>query len=234
MQVKSSSTAPMRISDITDAKKSGSKVVVKIRFEILPVDFRHANSPFQAYIFLAHYFGSIDDALFEFRKCYARGCPNNLCTHVSQAVNIANRYLQRDYRSLEAAGIDIRQDLFTLDAMVVKFEQLKETDELALTIPELVGLAQAGKKMTVEIALHSLPAVEHFANQKRAQTFLSGEITALAGEKTYRCHRCFACFSTDQSGEERSRAVNVANARLKLMFQEFQRVGISHQKRFFN
>ncbi len=233
MEPTSQGKAPMRITDIVDAKKSGASVAVQIRFEILPVDFRHGNSPFQAYIFLAHYHGNIDTVPFEFRKCYARGCPNNLCTHVSQAVNIANRYLQRDYSVLASAGIDIQPNLFRLDDMVVKFERLKESDEPSMTIPEVIGLAQAGKRIAVIIRLAFLPAVEHFANQENAQTFLSGELTARTENKTYHCHRCFACFPTDSSGNERSQAIQVANARLELMFQEFDRVGIAHDKQYF-
>jgi len=234
MDTPSSATSPMRITDIVNAKTSGADVVVQTRFEILPVDFQHGSSPFQAFIFLARYHGTIDGAAFEFRKCYARGCPNNLCTHVSQAVKIANRYLQRDYRALNSAGITLDQSLFTLDDMVVKFERLKDANQPALTIPELIGLAQAGKRMSVDLVLTFLPAVEHFANQKNAQTFLSGEITARAGDTTYRCERCFSCYPTEQAGDARSRAIKVANARLELMFQEFDRVGIVHQQEFFS
>lgn len=233
METTSPSTSPMRITDIANAKKAGADVVVRTRFEILPVDFHHGSSPFQAYIFLAHYHGAIDAAPFSFRKCYARGCPNNLCTHVSQAVTIANRYLQRDYRVLNAAGIEIENDLFSLDDMVVKFDRLKEADQPSMTIPELVGLAQAGKKMSVDLVLDYMPAVEHFANQKNAQTFLSGEITARVGQKIYRCQRCFSCFATDHSVEEKPRAIQVANARLAVMFSEFKRVGINHQPQYF-
>jgi hypothetical protein len=53
--------------------------------------------------------------IYAFRKCYARGCPNNLCPHVSQAVMIANRYLQRDYRRMEDAGLKVEKNLFTLE-----------------------------------------------------------------------------------------------------------------------
>jgi hypothetical protein len=233
METTSPATSPMRITDIVNAKTAGADVVVQTRFEILPVDFQHGSSPFQAYIFLAHYHGAVDDEPFAFRKCYARGCPNNLCTHVSQAVTIANRYLQRDYRELHSAGIKTDQALFTLDDMVVKFERLKATDQSAMTIPELVGLAQTGKKMTVDLVLEYLPAVEHFANQKNAQTFLSGEITARVTRQVYRCQRCFSCFATDHSVEEKPRAIKVANARLALMFKEFERVGIDCQPQFF-
>jgi hypothetical protein len=225
--------ALMRITDIVDAKSGGATVVLKTRFEILPVVFQHSKNPFQAYIFLVHYHGTIDGAPFEFRKCYARGCPNNLCTHVSQAVLIANRYLQQDYRTLRSAGVTLAQELFKLDDMMVKFENLDATNQTILTIPELVGLAQAGRKMSVDLVLSYLPAVEHFANQENAQTYLSGELTATADEKTYRCHRCFACYPTDQNGEARSRAIRVANARLALMFGEFERAGIDHRKQYF-
>lgn len=235
MEAQSSVTAPMRISDIVNAKQSGAAVSVGTRFEILPVDFRHDRNPFQAYIFLVHYHGTIDNTAFEFRKCYARGCPNNLCTHVSQAVVIANRYLQRDYLTLKAAGITTTDQLFTLDDMVVRFERLKASGPSVLTIPELVGMAQAGQKLSVTLELAFLPAVEHFAHQKKAQTFLSGDITARVEAKNYRCHRCFACFPTEAAfGEARRRAVSVANARLEVMFREFDRVGIRYQRQFFN
>ena len=206
---------------------------MKTHFEILPVDFHHGKEPFQAFIFLAQYHGSIDGVPFEFRKCYARGCPNNLCTHVSQAVTIANRYLQRDYRRLKLAGIEMDEVLFTLDAMIVKFDRLKTSEQTALTIPELVAMARAGSKIAVELVLDYLPAVEHFAHQENAQTFLSGEFTAKAAEKNYKCHRCFACFPTGKTGEEKARAIKVANTRLRLIFQEFQQAGIDHRQAFF-
>jgi hypothetical protein len=233
METASIIAGPRRITDIIEAKAAGAALHVEVGFEILPADFHHGSSPFRAYIFLARYHGTIDGAPFEFRKCYARGCPNNLCTHVSQAVNIANRYLQRDYRTLKTAGIEMDEILFTLDAMVVKFDQLEASDQPALTIDELVGLARAGNKIAVDLVLDYMPAVEHFANQQNAQTFLSGEFTARVADKTYKAQRCFACFPTDRSAEEKPMAIKVANARLELIFQAFERVGIRHQPDFF-
>jgi hypothetical protein len=206
---------------------------VSTRFEILPVDFHHGIRPFQAYIFLARYQGEIDGVSFEFRKCYARGCPNNLCTHVSMAVDIANRYLQRDYQALKSAGIDIPEVLFSLDDMVLTFDRMKETDPQTLTIPELVARARPEKKFTVDITLEEMPAVEHFAGRKQAQTFLGGEIIARTAETDYRCHRCFACYPTEKASEERQRAVKVANARLESVYREFKQAGIIHQPQFF-
>jgi hypothetical protein len=226
-------SAPRRITDIIQAKAAGAALHLEVGFEVRPVDFHHGNHPFKAYIFLARYHGSIRKAPFEFRKCYARGCPSNLCTHVSQAVLIANRYLQRDYQRLRSAGIVLDEVLFTLDAMVVKFDQLEDAGQTAVTIPELVDMARAGNQIAVDLVLDYLPAVEHFANQQKAQTFLSGEFTARTAGTAHKAHRCFACYPTDRSAEEKPLAIKVANARLALIFQEFERVGITHRRNFF-
>ncbi len=233
METESIIGGPRRITDIVEAKAAGAALQVGIDFEVRPVDFHHGRHPFKAYIFLARYHGAIDGAPFEFRKCYARGCPNNLCTHVSQAVLIANRYLQRDYLRLRSAGIELDDVLFTLDAMIVKFDQLEASDQTPVTIPELVDMARAGNKIAVDLVLDYLPAVEHFANQQMAQTFLSGEFTARAADTTYIAHRCFACFPTDRSTEEKPLAIKVANARLALIFQTFEHAGIPHRPDFF-
>lgn len=224
---------PRRISDLVEAKQSGADVRLITSFEILPVDFHHQRSPFQAYIFLTKYAGTIDGNTFAFRKCYARGCPNNLCTHVSIAVQIANRYLQRDYHSLEAAGIPVTETLFSLDDMVVKFERLKSDASKVLTLHDLVGIART-EKISLGISLETLLAVEHFAQQDNAQTFLSGEFTArTAAGETYTCHRCLACYATTGTEREKPVAVKVANARLNVIYCEFEQSGIVFTPQYF-
>lgn len=226
--------SPRRISDLVDAKKAGAEVTLKTTFEILPVDFHHKSSPFQAYIFLAKYAGTIDGNAFAFRKCYARGCPNNLCTHVSIAVLIANRYLQRDYHNLVSAGIPVEETLFSLDDMVVKFDRLKREEPKALTLHDLAGMARSGEKIKLAIALEILPAVEHFAQHQNAQTFLSGEFTAkTAAGESYSSQRCFACYATDDMEREKPIAVKVANARLKVIYREFDQSGIDFTTQYF-
>lgn len=232
METRVQSYKPRRITDLVDAAAAGATVSVDIDFDILPVDFHHGDHPFQAYIFLAHYTGAIDGQGFTFRKCYARGCPNNLCTHVSQAIIIANRYLERDRHTLKAAGIPTGDNRFTLDDMIVKFERREDRDEPVLTIPELVQLAEGGDT-AVTVKLEFLPAVEHFASRENAQTFLSGEFTAESPKGTYHCHRCFACFPTQGSETAAMQAAVVANARLEIIYQAFERAGITFQKQFF-
>ena len=226
--------SPRRISDLVEAKKTGTEVKLKTSFEILPVDFHHKRSPFQAYIFLAKYAGTIDGKVFAFRKCYARGCPNNLCTHVSIAVRIANRYLQRDYHSLSSVGIPVEETLFSLDDMVVKFDRLKSEEAKALTLHDLVGMARSGEKIKLAISLEILPAVEHFAQHQNAQTFLSGEFAAeTATGETYACQRCFACYASNDIAHEKPIAVKIANARLKLIYREFDQSGIDYTPELF-
>jgi len=233
MQPSTMTREPRRITDLIDARAVGADVRLDIAFEILPADFHHRSAAFKAYIFLAKFSGAIEDRPFDFRKCYARGCPNNLCTHVSQAVTIANRYLQRDYDALTSAGIAVAGTLFTLDDMIVKFETLKQEGPVQLTIPDLTGMARSGKPISVAIVLEMIPAVEHFSHAENAQTFLSGEFDADVADETYHCHRCFACFATDCEAEEKQTAIRVANARLAQVYREFDTSGIAYQPKYF-
>lgn len=132
------------------------------------------------------------------------------------------------------AGVPIEESLFTLDGMVVRFEALKASEVNSLTIPELVEMAKDGKQITVAVKLDFVPAVEHFAHQKKAQTFLSGELTAQAGNQIYACHRCFACFPSDRAETDKMAAVQVANSRLSIIYADFDRAHIVCNKLFFN
>ena len=51
---------PNRVTDLIALKKKGLAVTCATSFEILPVDFVHRANPFQAYIFLCRYDGTID------------------------------------------------------------------------------------------------------------------------------------------------------------------------------
>ena len=66
---------------------------------------------------------------------------------------IANRYLRRDYQRFNCAGIELDETLFTLDVMVVKFDQAEASDRAAVTIPELVDLARTGNEIAAELVL---------------------------------------------------------------------------------
>ena len=229
---------PTRITDLIGLIKDGKNITCSTLFEIVPVDFAHGNIEYQAFIFLCKYSGFIDKKEYIFRKCYARGCPNNLCPHVSQAVMIANRYLKRDYKKLLDAGIKVEDNLFSLEEMLVKYdgidvEKNEETDSI-LTIHDYINIAKEGNDVNVKITLETIPAVEHFANQKNEQTFFMGDFIINTLGKISNFQRCFACFQTNNETQERPVAITTANERLKILFNEFDDAKIQYKTSFFN
>ena len=224
---------PKRITDLVASKSKGMDVICKADFEVIPVDFLHSNTPYQAYVFLSRYAGLIDGQPFSFRKCYARGCPQNLCPHVSQAVMIANRYLERDYVRLQNAGIEIEEAYFKLDEMMVKFNGHKDHYGPAHTIDEYIQMAKKGIKVSVKVNLEYLPAVENFANHKNKQTFLNCTFQVSCKSEVFPVQRCLSCYPTLQEKEEKHAAVHVANKRLILIYQAFDDSGVKYDKMFF-
>jgi hypothetical protein len=233
MEAVTNQKTPNRITDLVALKEQGFAVVCIPSFEILPVDFVHRDNKFQAYIFLCRFKGSIDGHEYMFRKCYARGCPHNLCPHVSQAVMIANRYLQRDYKKLSDAGVQIEKRLFTLEDMVVKFDEMKEEHGSLLAIQDYINIAGEGNEVAVAIALEFVSGVEHFANYENQQVFLMAHfsITTLGGAHPY--ERCLACYAAEKEAQEKPLKIDIANERLKILYNEFDRVSIKYEKRFF-
>ena len=234
MQTNTFSWPPRRITQLVELKQGGAAVVCRPSFEILPVNFEHRKHPFKAHIFLCRYTGAVDNRDYSFRKCYARGCPHNLCPQVSQAVMIANRYLQRDLRVLKENGIEVESRLFSLDDMVVKFEDLHSKEDPILTIYDYIHLAEEGNDVEMEVALEQIPAVEHFASHKNAQTFLTAKFAVKTLGEQHHCERFFACFPTNKADGEMQQAVEVANARLTRLYGQFDQASIKYEKRFFS
>jgi hypothetical protein len=224
---------PGRITDLVGLKKKGLTVTCCTSFEILPVDFEHHENPFQAFIFLCRYSGTIDGEAYEFRKCYARGCPHNLCPHVSQAVVVANRYLQKDYHKLEKAGIDIERRLFTLEDMTVKFDGCQKEYDATLVIHDYINIAKEGNDVSVEVVLEYVPGVEHLVGYDNEMIFMMVEFKIACLGKTHRYERCLACFQAEREKEEKQHRINIANERLKILYDEFDQASIQYEKNFF-
>jgi hypothetical protein len=146
---------------------------------------------------------------------------------------IANRYLQRDYRLLKQAGIQVEERLFTLEDMVVKFEGYREEHGPTLALEDYINMAREGNEVTMEIRLEYVPAVEHFANYKNAQTFLMVEFEIDCLGKSHQLDRCLSCYPSDREEEEQAHMAKVANARLEEMYKAFDQASIHYQKRFF-
>jgi hypothetical protein len=224
---------PGRIADIVGLKENGSAVTCQTSFGILPVDFAHRDNPFQAFIFLCKYKGTIDGIDYEFRKCYARGCPHNLCPHVSQAIMIANRYLQKDYHKLEKAGITMERRLFTLEDMTVKFDGYQKEYDPTLVIHDYINIAREGNEVSVVVDLEYVPGVEHVVGYDNEMIFMMVGFTIDCLGKTNHHERCVACFQMEREKEEKAYRINIANERLKTLYDEFDQASIAYEKRFF-
>jgi hypothetical protein len=233
MQSNTIHTPPNRITDLVGLKQQGAEVICQPSFEILPVDFAHRDNQFQAFIFLCRFSGSTDGYEYMFRKCYARGCPHNLCPHVSQAVMIANRYLQRDYKKLQDVGVQVEKKLFTLEDMVIKFDSIKEEQSPLLTIHDYINIAKEGNEVAVGMELEFVTGVEHFANYQNQQVFLMVDFAVTTLDKTHHYERCLACYEADKEQQEKPQKIDIANERLKILYNEFDQVSIKYEKRFF-
>jgi hypothetical protein len=224
---------PRRITDLVDLKRQGAEVTCEPVFEIIPVDFTQQNSTYQAYVFLCRYTGQINGEPYVFRKCYARGGPDNLGPRMLQAVMIANHYLARDYERMKASGIKVPNKEFSLEEMTVKLDGAKEESGPPVTIDGFIPIAKADNAVQVDINLEFLSGVEHFANYKNEQTFLNADFKVQALGKNINCQRCLACYATDREKEDKPQAVRIANQRLTLLYQEFDNVSIGYEKVFF-
>ena len=224
---------PNRITDLVNFKEQGAEITCNPSFEIVAVDFTQRDNQFKAFTFLCRFAGRVDESDYLFRKCYARGCPHNLCPQVSQAIMIANRYLQRDYRKLQDAGVPVETRLFTLDDMVVKFDGAAGAHDPLRTIYDFIDIARQGEDIAIAMDFESVTGVEHFANYDNQQVFLMANFNiSLAGD-THKYERCLACYPVDREKEERPQKLAVANERLKLLYAEFDRAAIRYEKRYF-
>ena len=226
-------TPPISVTDLTLLKEKGSEVTVDNTFEINEVDLAHEVHPFKAFLFFSRFSGSVDGDKYEFRKCYSRGCTHNLCPHVSQAVMIANRYLQRDYRALENAGIEVEKKLFTLENMLAQFEERRDEFVSTLILEDYINIAKGGEDISIDASVEYVPAVENFANYKEKRMFFTGNFTVSHLGETHICQRCFACYAMDKENEESQTAKELANRRVASVYDEFDKAGIKYNKVFF-
>jgi hypothetical protein len=221
------------VTDLAALKQKGATITVKNTFEINEVDLAHEKNPFRAFLFFSRFNGSVDDRPYEFRKCYSRGCTHNLCPHVSQAVMIANRYLKRDYKKLENAGIEIAENFFTLEDMLAQFEAERDDFVSTLILEDYIRLAGDGEKIDIQVELENFPAVENFANYSEKRLFYSVNFHVTYLGETHICHRCFSCYAIAEGSEDRENAKDLANGRLAAIYDDFDKAGITYNRVFF-
>ena len=226
-------TPPISVTDLAMLKEGGAEVTVDNTFEINEVNLAHEKHPFKAFLFFSRFAGSVDGKEYKFRKCYSRGCMHNLCTHVSQAVMIANRYLQRDYTALEKAGIEVEKKLFTLENMLAQFEDKRDEFVGTLIIDDYINIAKGGEEVSVDVTLEYLPAVENFANYKERRVFFAINYNVTHLGEIHICQRCLACYAIDKEEAERETARELANSRASGIYARFDEANIKYNKIFF-
>ncbi|MBW1981159.1 MAG: hypothetical protein JRJ12_08040 [Deltaproteobacteria bacterium] len=224
---------PISVMDLVMLRERGSEIKVNTSFEINEVEFIHEKHPFEAFLFFCRFYGTVDAEEYSFRKCYSRGCPHNLCPHVSQAVMIANRYLQRDYVALEKSGIKVTKNLFTLEDMLVKFKDQEDDFVSTLIIDDYINIAKEGNDITIDVSLEYLPAVENFAHNEEKRVFLAANFTVTYLGKKHICHRCLSCYTMKNEKKEQQPALTLANNRLASIYAAFDEANIKYEKEFF-
>jgi hypothetical protein len=224
---------PTRITDLIELKRRGAAITCSSVLDIIPVNFSHRRFHFRAVVFIGRFSGTADTQQYTFRKCYARGCTHDLCPRVSQAIMIANRFLHRDYHRLEQGGIGIEKKLFTLEGSVVRLTSLKDDPRETMIIDDYIRMGKEGNKISIDIALEYVPAIEHFEYHKNRQTFLMADFTVTAQGKSAGCQRCLGCYPTEREQEERPLQIEVANDRLSHIYKEFGLSSIRYEERFF-
>ena len=227
-------TPPISVTDLVLLKKKGAHVTVDNSFEINEVDLAHEKYPFKAFLFFSRFSGAVDGDDYAFRKCYSKGCTHNLCPHVSQAVITANRYLNRDYQALKKAGVEVKDNLFTLETMLAKFEEKRDEFVSTLILEDYINIAKEGNDISIDISLEYLPAVENFANHKEKRIFFAANFNVSHLGETHICQRCLSCYAIENEKEERETARDLANRRLLSIYTDFDRANIRYDRVLFD
>lgn len=227
-------THPRRISDLISLKRNGLTVTCQTYFEIVPLEVDNDGDTVRAFIFLCRYGGTVDGEAYGFRKCYARACSGHQCSHIYQAIMTAKSYANADYDKLERAGIVLEKRRMTLEEVAKKFEGMQETYGPTQIIHDYIDMAQQGYDIEIDPVLNVLSAQEYVDNYKIQRSFLMVVFGVTCREKTRQHERCFACYSTDQEVLEKKEKMDIANDRLKILYDEFDKASIKCEKQFFN
>ena len=233
MEERTGHNPPMSVMDLVLLKKAGHKVTADNSFEINEVELDHEEHPFQAFLFFSRFTGAVDEEDYTFKKCYSRGCTHNLCPHVSLAVTIANRYLQRDFAALDEVGIKVDNNLFTLEGMLSKFEEKKDQSGPALILDDYIHIAEEGDDISIHIDLDNFAAVENFEHYKERRMFFEANFAVTHLQEKHNCQKCLSCCALEDSEIDIQKARDLANRRAGIIYEKFDRAKIKYNRIFF-
>jgi hypothetical protein len=227
-------TSPNRISDLVSLRQTGLSVTCTSQFEMVPLEVDTSGDSVRAYIFLCRYGGTVAGEPYGFRKCYARACSDHHCANMYQAVMTAKPYAYADYHKLEQAGIVLEKRRMTLEEIVKKFEGMQETYGPTQIIHDYIDMAREGYDIEINPVLNIMSAQEYVDNYQIQRIFLMVVFDIVYHGNSHQHERCFACYSKDREPIEKKEKADIANERLKILYDEFDNASITCNKRFFS
>lgn len=84
-------------------------------------------------------------------------------------------------------------------------------------VTDLIELKRMGVEVTCQTFFEILP--------------VDFKVTSLG--ETHHHERCLACYPADKEKEEKRQKIQIANCRLKLLYEEFEQASIKYEKKFF-
>ncbi|MDX2513045.1 MAG: hypothetical protein QNK25_13440 [Desulfobacterales bacterium] len=226
-------THPKRISDLVYLNQKGFAVTCQTYFEIVRLDVDNSENSSKAFIFLCRYGGTVNGETYGFRKCYARSCSDHQCSNIYQAVMTAKSYANADYDKLGQAGIVLEKRRMTLEEIVRKFERMQEQYGPTQIIHDYIDWAHQGLDIRIDSVLNFISAQEHIADYTVQMIFLMVTFSVSSQGKTYQHERCFACYPKEKEGLEKQEKMDIANERLKVLYDEFDQALITYEGHFF-
>ncbi len=222
-----------RIGDLVRLKRSGIPVTAQAYFDIVPMEFIEDNDTFSAFTFLCHFKGTFGVKEYGFRKCYGRGCAHGRCTYIYDAAMAADHYLQKDFDRLNIAGINLQKPRLTLEYIVNRIKKDHLQQSPVHTIDNYLKDAQRGNRVSIDIDLDTVAAVEQSGSLSTQRVFLIASFTGTCFGKTDHFERCLACFTSDREIMEKKEKIILANERLNAFYATFDRVSIAYDKCYF-
>lgn len=123
--------------------------------------------------------------------------------------------------------------MFSLEEMVLKFDQHQDVDDPPLALYDYIQLARDGQEIVLRPNLAFVSAVEHFDRFENKMTFLMADFVITCRGKSHHLERGLACYPVDKEAEERQAKIERANARLDLLYRDLELAGGKADKSFF-
>jgi hypothetical protein len=225
---------PARVRDLIRAADQGLEVSCAADPQVIDSDFFHENQWKPAHILLCWFTGTVEGVPFGFRKCYSRSRLTGTCSQGINAVMIANRYLQADYRLIEKAGIAVSRTFFSIQEVLLRQRMEQDADCNPMTVNDVVQIAREGNEVIVEANLDAVLAIEHYTDVDTDKIYLMADLVVITLGSTTHCKRCLGSYAAENEDREKIPAVSVANHRLQDIYEQFREAGVGCNEGYFN